>query len=57
VGLKLQDKQKKSHVAFKHSFVALNLVIYCTFSADLLKFQMFLDFFPKEVGLPQTLSS
>jgi hypothetical protein len=33
---KLTSNQKKSNLVPKHTFVALNLVIYCTFYASML---------------------
>jgi len=35
-------------LAFKHEFFALYLMIYCTFSAYMLKFHLFLNFWPNK---------
>ena len=58
----LTDKQKKGNSASKHTFIATNLLIYCTFSASMLKVQLFLHCLPKKVRthaplLPRLLHS
>ena len=51
-GASFQNQQatKKSNLASKHTFVALNLVLYSTFSAYMLKFQLLLNCMPQKVG-------
>ena len=51
-GASFQNRQAtpKSNLASKHTFVALNLVLYCTFSAYIIKFQLLLNCMPQKVG-------
>ena len=44
------EKRIKGNFACKHTIVGLNLMIYSTFSASMLKFQLFLNFCLKSGG-------
>jgi len=45
----ITDKPKKGHLISKYTFIALNLAFYCTLSASMLKFQLFINFWPKKI--------
>lgn len=40
------EKQKRVIWSSKHTFVSLNLMIYCTLSVSMLTFQLFLNILP-----------